>query len=175
MQDHVIGIGHNNPPASVVAPPWLAGRRAVIRRRGRPVGTAGRAHADEWILVFERSTPPEIDDLMGWTGGSDTLATEVRLTFATRAEAIAYAERQGLDYGIENFWVSCIVQFGLIHTALMTTALVVFFAKMYATSDRAVIAQFVLITVIAASSVSFSSKNIQLAQFVVLIALLSFP
>ncbi|MGV7032329.1 NADH dehydrogenase ubiquinone Fe-S protein 4 [Methylobacterium symbioticum] len=101
MQDHVIGIGHNNPPASVVAPPWLAGRRAVIRRRGRPVGTAGRAHADEWILVFERSTPPEIDDLMGWTGGSDTLATEVRLTFATRAEAIAYAERQGLDYGIE--------------------------------------------------------------------------
>ncbi|WP_245296360.1 NADH dehydrogenase ubiquinone Fe-S protein 4 [Methylorubrum extorquens] len=64
------------------------------------VETAGRAHADEWVLTFERETPPEIDDLMGWTGGEDTLATEVRLTFATRAEAVAYAERQGLDFVI---------------------------------------------------------------------------
>ena len=102
MQEHAIGIGHNNPPASVVTPPWLAGRRAVIQRRGRPVGTAGRAHADEWILTFERSTPPEIDELMGWTGGDDTLATETRLTFTTRAEAVAYAKRQGLDYSVEQ-------------------------------------------------------------------------
>lgn len=78
----------------------------------------------------------------------------------------------GLDYGIENFWVSSIVQFGLIHTVLMSAALVVFFARIYAGSDRAVIAQMALITVIAASSVSFSSKNIQLAQFVLLITLL---
>lgn len=88
------------------------------------------------------------------------------------ARANALQSQLGLDYGIENFWVSCIVQFGLIHTALITTALVVLFARIYATSNRAVIAQMVLITVIAASSVSFSSKNIQLAQFVVLIALL---
>ncbi len=101
MQEHVIGIGHNNPPVSAVAPPWLAGRRAVIRRHGRPVGMAGRAHADKWVLTFERNTPPEIDELMGWTGGGDTLATEVRLTFGTSAEAVAYAERQGLDYSIE--------------------------------------------------------------------------
>jgi hypothetical protein len=88
------------------------------------------------------------------------------------ARANALQSQLGLDYGIENFWVSCIVQFGLIHTVLITTALVVFFAKIYTISDRAVIAQMLLITVIAASSVSFSSKNIQLAQFVVLIALL---
>jgi hypothetical protein len=101
MQDHVIGIGHNNPPAAVVAPPWLAGRRALIRRRKRDVETAGRAHENAWVLTFERCTPPEIDDLMGWTGGDDTLANEVRLTFATRAEAVAYAERQGLEYDAE--------------------------------------------------------------------------
>jgi hypothetical protein len=101
MQVHAIGIGHNNPPAAAVAPPWLAGRRAVIRRRKRPVETAGRAHAHEWVLTFERCTPPELDELMGWTGGGDTLATEVRLTFATRAEAVAYAERQGLEYEAE--------------------------------------------------------------------------
>ncbi|HJE25940.1 MAG TPA: ETC complex I subunit [Methylorubrum populi] len=97
MQNHRMSIGHNNPPP-VEAVSWLAGRRAIIRRRGRPVESAGRAHEDEWILTFERITPPEIDELMGWTGGDDPLATEVRLTFATCAEAIAYAEREGLAY-----------------------------------------------------------------------------
>jgi hypothetical protein len=101
MQDHVIGIGHNNPPAAVVAPPWLADRRALIRRRKRDVETAGRARENGWVLIFERCTPPEIDDLMGWTGGDDTLANEVRLTFANRAEAVAYAERQALEYDAE--------------------------------------------------------------------------
>lgn len=102
MQDHAIGLGHNNPPAAVVAPSWFAGRRALIRRRKRDVETAGRAHENEWVLIFERCTPPEIDELMGWTGGDDTLATEVRLTFATRAEAVAYAERQGLEFDAES-------------------------------------------------------------------------
>jgi hypothetical protein len=101
MQALAIGIGHNNPPAAVVAPPWLAGRRALIRRRKRDVETASRARENEWVLTFERYTPPEIDELMGWTGGDDTLASEVRLTFATRAEAVAYAERQGLEYEAE--------------------------------------------------------------------------
>jgi hypothetical protein len=101
MQDRAIGIGHNNPPAAVVAPPWLAGRRALIRGRKRDVETAGRAHENEWVLTFERCTPPEIDELMGWTGGDETLANEVRLTFATRAEAVAYAKRQGLEYEAE--------------------------------------------------------------------------
>ena len=101
MQESAIGIGHNNPPVGCSPAPWLADARAIIRRRKRPVGTAGRARENDWILSFERRTPPEIDELMGWTGGDDTLATEVRLTFASRAEAVAYAERQGLDYDVE--------------------------------------------------------------------------
>ena len=121
MQESAIGIGHNNPPVGCSPAPWLAGARAIIRRRKRPVGTAGRARENDWILSFERRTPPEIDELMGWTGGDDTLATEVRLTFASRAEAVAYAERQGLDYDVEaeperisrtsfvtpQFWTRC--------------------------------------------------------------------
>ncbi|MBP1181189.1 hypothetical protein [Methylobacterium sp. PvR107] len=70
MQDRTIGIGHNNPPAAAAAP-WLAGQRARIHRYGPSVETAGRARAD-------------------------TLATEVVLPFPTRAQALAYAERQGL-------------------------------------------------------------------------------
>src|SRR3546814_7898109 len=40
------------------------------------------------------------DLLMGWISSGDTL-NQVRLLFATREEAIAYAERRGLDYTVE--------------------------------------------------------------------------
>ncbi|MGH1570513.1 NADH dehydrogenase ubiquinone Fe-S protein 4 [Methylobacterium sp. P31] len=96
MKNRAIGIGHNNPPA-VAAAPWLAGGRAMIRRLGRPVESTGRARAGSWVLTFERTTP-EIEPLMGWIAGGDPLATEVRLTFPTRAQAVAYAQRQGLAY-----------------------------------------------------------------------------
>jgi len=78
----------------------------------------------------------------------------------------------GLNYGIENFWISSVVQFGLIHTVLLTIGLVCFFVELLRRSSRAVWAIMLLIVVIAASSVSFSSKNIQLAQFVILISVL---
>src|SRR3978361_688306 len=82
----------------------------------------------------------------------------------------AMQSQLGLNYGIENFWGSCVVQFGIIHTILLTTGLVCFFVELLRRSNRAVWAVVLLIVVIAASSVSFSSKNIQLAQFVILMA-----
>lgn len=78
----------------------------------------------------------------------------------------------GLNYGIENFWISCIVQFGLIHTLLLTIGLICLFAEILKRATPAAWATVLLILVIAASSVSFSSKNIQLAQFIILITLL---
>jgi len=88
----------------------------------------------------------------------------------TRANALQ--SELGLDYGIENFWIASIVQFGLVHTALMTAALTAFFAMLLRESSPAAWALMLLITIIAMSSVSFSSKNIQMAQFVILIAVL---
>jgi hypothetical protein len=78
----------------------------------------------------------------------------------------------GLNYGIEDFWISCIVQFGIIHTTLLTIGLVGLFAELLQRASSAAWAIVLLVLVIAASSVSFSSKNIQLAQFVLLITLL---
>jgi hypothetical protein len=78
----------------------------------------------------------------------------------------------GLNYGIENFWISCIVQFGLIHTILLTVGLIGLFVEILRRAHPAAWAIVLLILVIAASSVSFSSKNIQLAQFIILITLL---
>lgn len=84
----------------------------------------------------------------------------------------ALQSQLGLNYGIENFWISCVTQFGLVHTALLTIGLLCFFIDLTRRSDRGVWAIYLLMLMIAASSVSFSSKNIQLAQFVVLITLL---
>jgi hypothetical protein len=84
----------------------------------------------------------------------------------------ALQNQLGLNYGIENFWISCIVQFGIIPTILLTIGLVCYFIEMIRRSSRAVWAIVLLIVIIAMSSVSFSSKNIQLAQFVILISLL---
>ncbi|MBR1119983.1 VpsF family polysaccharide biosynthesis protein [Bradyrhizobium lablabi] len=86
--------------------------------------------------------------------------------------ASALQSQLGLNYGVENFWVSSIVQFGVLHTAALTIGLVCFFIEVIRRSDNAVWAIVLLIAVIAASSVSFSSKNIQLAQFSILISLL---
>ena len=96
------GIGHNARPLPPVGHPiWPDGAGAVIARRKRPVATSGQARTGEWVLRFERRTPPFIEPLMGWTGGDDTLV-QVELTFRSRDEAIAYAERQGLSYRVES-------------------------------------------------------------------------
>ncbi|WP_424629923.1 VpsF family polysaccharide biosynthesis protein [Bradyrhizobium sp. SYSU BS000235] len=78
----------------------------------------------------------------------------------------------GLNYGIENFWISSIAQFGIIHTTVLTLGLLGLFTEIIKRSVPAIWAIILLILMIAASSVSFSSKNIQLAQFIILITLL---
>ncbi|HLZ01623.1 MAG TPA: VpsF family polysaccharide biosynthesis protein [Bradyrhizobium sp.] len=87
-----------------------------------------------------------------------------------RASALQTA--YGLNYGIEDFWISCIVQFGLVHTVLLSIGLAAFFVEVLQRASGAAWAIVVLILIVAVSSVSFSSKNIQLAQFVLLITLL---
>ncbi len=87
-----------------------------------------------------------------------------------RANAIQNAF--GLKYGVEDFWISCIVQFGILHTILLTIGLAGLFTEIVRRASPTVWAVLLLILIVAASSVSFSSKNIQLAQFVVLITVL---
>ncbi|AUX78577.1 NADH dehydrogenase ubiquinone Fe-S protein 4 [Sinorhizobium fredii] len=72
---------------------------ARIFRPSRSVMTSARLSRRPWLLVFERKDPPVIDHLMGYTGGSDTL-TQVELRFPSRDAAIAYAERQKLNYTV---------------------------------------------------------------------------
>jgi hypothetical protein len=62
---------------------------------------SGRAKTDRWMLQFEPGERKVPDPLMGWIGSGDTRA-QVRLTFDSREDAVAYAERNGLDYQVEQ-------------------------------------------------------------------------
>ena len=57
---------------------------------------SGRAGDQIWVLEFERSRPNSVEPLMGWTSSSD-MKNQVKIKFASKDEAIAYAERNRLD------------------------------------------------------------------------------
>lgn len=69
---------------------------ARIYQPARNAMTSGTAKTHDWVLEFAPEEARTIDPLMGWTGTSDTQA-QVRMTFPTRAAAIAFAERHGID------------------------------------------------------------------------------
>jgi hypothetical protein len=58
---------------------------------------AGRANLQSWVLEFEATGLPVIEPLMGWVSTDDAFS-QIRLQFPTRAAAVDYAERKGLDY-----------------------------------------------------------------------------
>jgi ETC complex I subunit conserved region len=74
---------------------------ARIYRPSRTTTQSGVARAKLWILEFEPVAPRQIDPLMGWTSSRD-MRSQVRLEFATKEEAVAYAEKNGLRYRIEE-------------------------------------------------------------------------
>jgi O-antigen ligase len=90
----------------------------------------------------------------------------------TVARSNAMQTMMGLDYGIENFWIASIVQYGLISTALITIGLGFFFGEILKRAAPSAWASVLFLVIVAASSVSFSSKNIILAAYVVLIVLM---
>ncbi len=70
---------------------------ARISEVDRKTTQSGRANAGLWVLEFERSEAQLPDPLTGWNGSGDT-NPQVRITFATKEEAIAYAERRKIPY-----------------------------------------------------------------------------
>lgn len=57
---------------------------------------SGLGRTGHWVLDFAPNEARRADPLMGWAGSGDT-QRQVRLTFATEADARAYAERCGID------------------------------------------------------------------------------
>jgi len=73
--------------------------RARIYRPTKTATQSGRAQARKWILEYEPATPRRPEPLMGWASAGDTL-NEVQLRFNTCDEAVAFADRLGLDYTV---------------------------------------------------------------------------
>ena len=70
---------------------------ARIYQRYKNAMQSGRARTDEWVLEFESSRRKRPDPLTGWSGGADP-QEQVRLSFPDREAAMAYAERNGIQY-----------------------------------------------------------------------------
>jgi hypothetical protein len=72
---------------------------ARISEIQRKTTQSGKARDGRWMLEFERQQPQRPDPLTGWAGSGDT-ATQVRLSFDSKDEAMAYAERKGFEVHI---------------------------------------------------------------------------
>jgi hypothetical protein len=72
---------------------------ARIVENDRKATQSGRAGAGRWTLEFERQQPQRPDPLTGWNGSGDT-RTQVRLSFASKDDAIAYAKKHGLEFHV---------------------------------------------------------------------------
>jgi ETC complex I subunit conserved region len=77
----------------------IAMAAARIYQPAKTAMQSGAARTKEWVLEFDSEAGAEIDPLMGWTSGRDT-QKQVQLAFATRAEAEAYAQRNGIAYRV---------------------------------------------------------------------------
>ena len=76
----------------------------MVARIYQPAKTAmqqGRAGTREWVLDYEPASPRQIEPLMGWTSSTET-RRQVRLSFATRDEAVAFAVRHGIAFRLEE-------------------------------------------------------------------------
>ncbi len=54
-----------------------------------------------WLLEYEAEAPRQIDPLMGWTSSGD-MRSQLKLWFDTAEEAVAYAQRNGIPYRVEQ-------------------------------------------------------------------------
>lgn len=74
--------------------------RARIYQTPKSAMQSGLARTKRWVLEFEPERQKLRDPLMGWTG-SDDMRQQLRLSFDSKEEAVAYAEAQEIPYDLE--------------------------------------------------------------------------
>lgn len=68
---------------------------ARIYRPTRNAMQSGQARTKDWVLEYEAEKPRTVEPLMGYTSTTDMLQ-QIRLSFETKEEAVAYAARNGI-------------------------------------------------------------------------------
>ncbi len=75
-------------------------KKVKIYKPSKNVMQSGRAgRCSKWVLEYEPSCKSEIEPIMGWTSCNDTLR-QVKLYFSTRADAVAFAQKNKLHYNL---------------------------------------------------------------------------
>ncbi len=74
---------------------------ARIYRPAKNAMQSGRGKTHEWVLDYEPEVPRSVEPLMGYTSSSD-MKQQVRLTFESKEEAVAYAKRNGIAFRLEE-------------------------------------------------------------------------
>ncbi|HEY1473070.1 MAG TPA: VpsF family polysaccharide biosynthesis protein [Pseudolabrys sp.] len=134
------------------------------------------------LLLYEAGTFDKMIDRFSSDKGSAyaRIASLHLLTLLDWKELLLGAEptygsslrsMMGLRFGIESFWITYIVQFGVVGTAIITIGMGCFLAELLRRSDPAAWIAILYLVVDASSSVSFSSKGIALAQLIALIVI----
>jgi hypothetical protein len=75
--------------------------RVRIYQPARNTMQSGKGRTKYWVLQYLEPVKREADPLMGWTS-SDNTQQQVNLRFDTKEEAVAYAQREGFAYVVEE-------------------------------------------------------------------------
>jgi len=75
---------------------------ALIYQPAKTAMQSGKAKTRVWLLEFTRNVPMTPDALMGWTTMSETVPQQLHLKFATKEDAVAYAETHGIAYELRE-------------------------------------------------------------------------
>lgn len=70
-----------------------------IYQPSRNAMQSGRGKTRQWLLEAEIETARTPEPLMGWVSSGDTL-NQIRLKFATKEEALAFAARKGWEASV---------------------------------------------------------------------------
>ena len=76
--------------------------QARIYKPAKTAMQSGKAKSTHWVLEFvSPRSARSVDPLMGWVSSSDT-RSQVKLTFDSREEAIAYAQKENLTFSVDE-------------------------------------------------------------------------
>ena len=75
--------------------------RARIYQPARTAMSSGTAKTHNWVLEFAPAEAREVDPLMGWTSSADT-HSQVKLHFASKEDAVAYATEHGIEAQVQE-------------------------------------------------------------------------
>ncbi len=74
---------------------------ARIYRPAKTAMQSGKAKTESWLLEFEPEQPRKVEPLMGYTSSRD-MKSQIHLSFETKEEAIAYAQKNGIAYSVQE-------------------------------------------------------------------------